>query len=137
MPKSAGWRLSSTIIVDLAVADQRRPAGLVDEWLAAGSEIDDGKPGMGHGDVGRLVPAGAVGPAMGQGASHALEQTQLRRAAGRGHKAGDAAHQRARAATTRMAAPRRRVFAKTIVKPHLVSRVTKVAGVADGPLTDR
>ena len=86
--------LQLDVIVDLAIRHQRGAARLV-ERLVAGGEIDDGKPGLHHADIGRAVMAGAIGAAMRQRRFHRGECHQRRRLAVQGHDAGHAAHQAA------------------------------------------
>ncbi len=59
------------VVVDLAIADQRRPGGLV-QRLVAGRQVDDGEPCLHHPDIAGAVAAVAVGAAMAQGHTHDL-----------------------------------------------------------------
>jgi len=81
------------VVEDLAVEDDPVAAVLGAERLLAAGQVDDGQPGMAEERV--LVAPGAelVGPAVPQGADHALGQAlgQVERA-GQAHRATDAAH---------------------------------------------
>ena len=81
------------IVVDLAVGDQRRRAGI--ERLVAGREIDDGESRLQQGGAGSDGLAGAVRPAMRERGGERLQNRGVGCVgARREHQSGDAAHQR-------------------------------------------
>ena len=90
-----GFELVSQLglVVELAVVGDPDRAVFVGHRLGAAGHVDDRQPAMPERSRSLTIKTVAIGPAMGEGCRHPLDDRAIGRLAGPIHESGDAAHE--------------------------------------------